>query len=463
MSGLPHNRFLRQHLASDTSRLRPRRGSSASRRPRPSAAADFTMKIGTATINETQHQFIKFYKDEVEKASGGRIEVQIYPASQLGPIPREIEGVQLGNIQGYVGPVDFFVGVDPRFGVFSTPMLFRDDANAAKTVHDAGDPEGDVRSRRAETHGRHRHAQPRRLRLWRQERDHEALRLQRQEAAHQRHRDGTPEDGEARRHRRRHAALRGGAGARPGHHRRHHFGPVGVCLLQDERSAQSRDGDQRHLHHLDRRPQQAVARYAAAGPAEDRDRQRRRRTGEDATMGSRFHQEAGGRLGRGRRHGAHAVRRRPGANEDAARSGRRRRDQGPAGRARHAANGARRRRRKIDPMRDFMRRGRGGADGGAPRRRRRHAGRKRRHQFRQYHRPLFPLGVAVLGRRGDAVSDDRLRLSRCGAGRMGGPAYPHGCRRLAVAAAGAPRLSSFFPTWSRPRPAWRSRSSPGRS
>jgi TRAP-type transport system periplasmic protein len=102
----------------------------------PAAAADFVMKVGTATINETQHQFIKFYKEELEKASGGRIEVQIYPASQLGPIPREIEGVQLGNIQGYVGPVDFFVGVDPRFGVFSTPMLFRDEANAAATIHD---------------------------------------------------------------------------------------------------------------------------------------------------------------------------------------------------------------------------------------------------------------------------------------------------------------------------------------
>jgi len=92
------------------------------------------MKFGTATMNEGQHQFLKFYKDEVEKASAGRIEVQIYPNSQLGPIPREIEGVQLGSIQGYLGPVDFFVGVDPRFGVFSTPMLFRDDANAAATV-----------------------------------------------------------------------------------------------------------------------------------------------------------------------------------------------------------------------------------------------------------------------------------------------------------------------------------------
>ncbi len=99
-------------------------------------AADFTMKVGTATINETQHQFLKFYKEEVEKASGGRIEVQVYPASQLGPIPREIEGVQLGSIQGFIGPVDFFVGVDPRFGVFSAPLLFTDDANAEATIHD---------------------------------------------------------------------------------------------------------------------------------------------------------------------------------------------------------------------------------------------------------------------------------------------------------------------------------------
>ena len=127
------------------------------------------MKFGTATINEGQHQFLKFYKEEVEKASGGRIEVQVYPASQLGPIPREIEGVQLGSIQGFIGPVDFFVGVDPRFGVFSAPMLFSDDANAAATIHDPAVAESDVRSCRAEAHGRHRHARPRRLRLRRQE------------------------------------------------------------------------------------------------------------------------------------------------------------------------------------------------------------------------------------------------------------------------------------------------------
>ena len=103
---------------------------------RPAVSAEYVMKFGTATINETQHQFMKFYKDALEKASGGRIEVQIYPASQLGPIPREIEGVQLGTIQGYIGPVDFYVGLEPRYGVFSAPMLFRDEAHVAATIHD---------------------------------------------------------------------------------------------------------------------------------------------------------------------------------------------------------------------------------------------------------------------------------------------------------------------------------------
>jgi TRAP-type C4-dicarboxylate transport system substrate-binding protein len=102
----------------------------------PAIAADFVMKFGTATMNETQHQYLKFYKDALEQASGGRIEVQVYPNSQLGPIPREIEGVQTGSIQAYVGPVDFFVGVDPRYGVFSSPMLFRDEANATAAIHD---------------------------------------------------------------------------------------------------------------------------------------------------------------------------------------------------------------------------------------------------------------------------------------------------------------------------------------
>ena len=99
-------------------------------------AQSFVMKFGTATVNDPQHEYIKIYKEEIEQHSGGRIKVEIYPQSQLGPIPRQLEGLQLGTIEGFIGPADFYVGVDKRFGVFSAPILFRDMTNAAATLAD---------------------------------------------------------------------------------------------------------------------------------------------------------------------------------------------------------------------------------------------------------------------------------------------------------------------------------------
>jgi TRAP-type transport system periplasmic protein len=104
--------------------------------PVAAEAAEFVMKFGTATFNDTQHQYIKFYKEALEKASNGRIEVGIYPRSELGPIPRMIDGLQLGTIEAYIGPADFYVGVDPRYGVLSTPMLFKHKDHATATVLD---------------------------------------------------------------------------------------------------------------------------------------------------------------------------------------------------------------------------------------------------------------------------------------------------------------------------------------
>ncbi|MGZ3289131.1 MAG: TRAP transporter substrate-binding protein [Xanthobacteraceae bacterium] len=99
-------------------------------------AQSLVMKFGTATVNDPQHEYIKIYKEEIEQRSGGRIKVEIYPQSQLGPIPRQLEGLQLGTIEGFIGPADFYVGVDKRFGVFSAPILFRDMTNAAATLAD---------------------------------------------------------------------------------------------------------------------------------------------------------------------------------------------------------------------------------------------------------------------------------------------------------------------------------------
>src|SRR3569832_706396 len=86
--------------------------------PVPAAYAQdktFTMTLTTATINDTQHEWLKRVGAEIEKNSKGRIKAEIYPASQLGAIPRQIEGVQFGSIQGWMGPPEFLVGVDARF------------------------------------------------------------------------------------------------------------------------------------------------------------------------------------------------------------------------------------------------------------------------------------------------------------------------------------------------------------
>ena len=100
------------------------------------AAETYVMKIGTATINESQHEWCKRFTAMVEKDSGGRIKGQIYPASQLGSIPREIEGVQFGSIQIYVGPPEFLVGVDQRYEVVSSPGLVNDLAHEVRMVTD---------------------------------------------------------------------------------------------------------------------------------------------------------------------------------------------------------------------------------------------------------------------------------------------------------------------------------------
>jgi TRAP-type transport system periplasmic protein len=96
----------------------------------------YVMKLGTATINEAQHQWCKWFVAMVEKDSGGRIKGEIYPASQLGPIPREIEGVQFGAIQGYIGPPEFLVGVDSRYEVMSAPGLVADMAHGVRVSQD---------------------------------------------------------------------------------------------------------------------------------------------------------------------------------------------------------------------------------------------------------------------------------------------------------------------------------------
>jgi TRAP-type transport system periplasmic protein len=107
--------------------------------PGAARAADdktFVMKIALPTLNDSTYQFAKNFAAAVEKDSGGRIKPEIYPSSQLGTIPRMIEGTQFGAIQCVILPPEFFVGVDERYEVFAAPGLVDSMAHAQRLAAD---------------------------------------------------------------------------------------------------------------------------------------------------------------------------------------------------------------------------------------------------------------------------------------------------------------------------------------
>jgi len=83
----------------------------------------YVMKIGLPTLKDSVNQVADNIAASVTKESGGRIKAEVYPASQLGSIPRMIEGTQFGAIQCVLIPPEFFVGVDERFEMMAAPGL----------------------------------------------------------------------------------------------------------------------------------------------------------------------------------------------------------------------------------------------------------------------------------------------------------------------------------------------------
>jgi TRAP-type C4-dicarboxylate transport system substrate-binding protein len=94
------------------------------------------MKLATATLNDAQHEWLKRFAVAIEKNTNGRVKAEVYPASQLGSIPRMIESTQLGSIQMWVGPPEFLVGVNPQFELLSAPGLFQNESQMIATIRD---------------------------------------------------------------------------------------------------------------------------------------------------------------------------------------------------------------------------------------------------------------------------------------------------------------------------------------
>lgn len=100
------------------------------------AAQQFTMKISSPTINDLSQEWAKQFKTGIEARSNGRIKVEFYPASQLGPIPATVEGTAMGTIEAVVPASGFLIGLEPRLQVFDAPGLFSDMSQAQRVFAD---------------------------------------------------------------------------------------------------------------------------------------------------------------------------------------------------------------------------------------------------------------------------------------------------------------------------------------
>jgi len=93
----------------------------------PTHAADITLKAGH--INQPDSPlglgFQKF-ADLVTEKSGGTMEVEIFPASQLGPIDTMFEDLGAGSLDVMIELLEWYGRWDKRYGVFGLPYLFRD-------------------------------------------------------------------------------------------------------------------------------------------------------------------------------------------------------------------------------------------------------------------------------------------------------------------------------------------------
>lgn len=89
------------------------------------AAAATVIKIGHgASESFHMHRAMLKFEELVESGSGGDLDVQIFPSSQMGPDREMIEGVQTGVLEMAIPPSSFFAGWDPAFAVIELPYMY---------------------------------------------------------------------------------------------------------------------------------------------------------------------------------------------------------------------------------------------------------------------------------------------------------------------------------------------------
>lgn len=102
----------------------------------PASAQQITIKEGHATIKSGQDHWAFAMKEALEKRTGGKVTVNVFPGGQLGQQTQLVQGAQLGTIELVQVATEFMTVVDPRFDIFASAGVFDGVEHADRTFHD---------------------------------------------------------------------------------------------------------------------------------------------------------------------------------------------------------------------------------------------------------------------------------------------------------------------------------------
>lgn len=101
-------------------------------------AAQTVLKLGH--VGEVDSHFdvaSKEFAKRVAEKSGGKVEVQVFPSSQLGNDKDMLQKTKLGQIDFFI-PSSILSSVTPEFGVFDMPYIIKDRAHAKRVLDELG-------------------------------------------------------------------------------------------------------------------------------------------------------------------------------------------------------------------------------------------------------------------------------------------------------------------------------------
>jgi tripartite ATP-independent transporter DctP family solute receptor len=104
------------------------------------AQATQVIKLGWATADGPTDPYAiggRAFKEEVEKASNGTIEFQLYSNRQLGDEKQMLEAIRFGTLDAAVITNSVIAQIDPAFQVNDLPFLFEDSTQARRVLDGA--------------------------------------------------------------------------------------------------------------------------------------------------------------------------------------------------------------------------------------------------------------------------------------------------------------------------------------